>query len=156
MTRISKLRCESGSALIELAVSLPVLLLLLFGTADFARVFYDSIALSNAARAGAQYGADSLVSSKDTATMISTATGAIPGVAGVTASASRSCFCSSDAPAATSDITTIACTSTCAAGQHMLVEVTVIASKNFATQAHYPGIPQTIALSRSATMRVPN
>ena len=47
---------EAGAAIIELAVSLLMLVLLLLGTVDFARVFYADIELTNAARAGAQYG----------------------------------------------------------------------------------------------------
>ena len=49
-------RSERGSALVELAVTLPLLVLLVVGVADLARVFYVSMALTNAARAGAQYG----------------------------------------------------------------------------------------------------
>ena len=46
-----------GASIVELAVALPVIVLLVIGAADFARVFYMAIELQNAARAGAQYGA---------------------------------------------------------------------------------------------------
>lgn len=50
-------RPRSGTAATEFALVAPVLLLLTFGTVDFARVMHTSIALANAARAGVDYGA---------------------------------------------------------------------------------------------------
>ena len=46
-----------GSALLELAVAIPVLLLFTMAVVDYARVYYASIAVASAAMAGAQYGA---------------------------------------------------------------------------------------------------
>jgi Flp pilus assembly protein TadG len=42
-----------GQALVELAIILPVILLLLLGALDFGRVFYAQIAMTNAAKEGA-------------------------------------------------------------------------------------------------------
>lgn len=47
---------QSGSVLLELALVLPFLLLLVLGTTFFGRVFYTSILVNNAARAGAGHG----------------------------------------------------------------------------------------------------
>ena len=41
-----------GQSLVELALSLPVLLLLLLGTIDFGRMFFDYVQMRNAAREG--------------------------------------------------------------------------------------------------------
>src|SRR5260370_34099905 len=49
-----------GQSMTELAIAVPVLALLLVASADFARVFYFSIAVNNAARAVAQYGSQSI------------------------------------------------------------------------------------------------
>ncbi len=68
---------ENGSAIVELALCVPVLILIVLGTGDFARVFYTSIALSDAARAGAQYGAHSVTQSGNTSGMQTAATGAV-------------------------------------------------------------------------------
>lgn len=46
-----------GAAVVELAVVLPLLLLIVFGCVDFGRVAYHSIALNNATGAGAAYAA---------------------------------------------------------------------------------------------------
>jgi Flp pilus assembly protein TadG len=45
-------------AVVELAVILPLLVLLFVGTVDFGRVFYFSLTLENCARAGALYASD--------------------------------------------------------------------------------------------------
>lgn len=48
---------RSGQGVVELALSLPLLLLLLLGTIDIGRVFFDYVQLRNATREGAGYGA---------------------------------------------------------------------------------------------------
>ena len=54
-----------GQSLVELALTLPVLGILLIGTIDFARVYYAAMAVGQAARAGAAYGAQSVSTSGD-------------------------------------------------------------------------------------------
>ena len=46
-----------GQSIVELALALPLLLLLLLGTIDIGRVFFDYIQLRSAVREGAGYGA---------------------------------------------------------------------------------------------------
>lgn len=50
-------RAGRGQSLVELALALPFLLLLLLGTIDIGRAFFDYIQLRNAAYEGARYGA---------------------------------------------------------------------------------------------------
>lgn len=45
-----------GQALVELALVLPLLILLLFGTMEFGRIFHSYLALANASREGARAG----------------------------------------------------------------------------------------------------
>lgn len=51
--RIDALRNDLGQSLVELALSLPLLLVLLVGVGDVARVYAYTIAVSNAAREAA-------------------------------------------------------------------------------------------------------
>jgi Flp pilus assembly protein TadG len=52
-------RCRrSATAVVELAVLLPFLVMMFLVAADFARVFYFSLTLTNCARAGALYACD--------------------------------------------------------------------------------------------------
>ena len=49
-----KLRDQKGQALVELALILPILLLIIFGITEFGRAWYIENALTNAAREGAR------------------------------------------------------------------------------------------------------
>jgi Flp pilus assembly protein TadG len=144
-----------GSALVELAIALPVLLLVFFGTVDFARVIYVGNALTNAARAGAQYGSVSKTnaSASNIPAIKATAEAAFPTAQTITAIVSSpDCFCETDAAVATM----VAClpTPTCPGGQHVTIYVTVTTSATFSRVTPFPGIPATIALTRTARMRV--
>jgi Flp pilus assembly protein TadG len=141
---------ERGAALVELAIALPLLMLILVGTVDFARVFYMSIELTNAARAGAQFGAASLANSGRPADMQAAAVGAAPDIGHIDVTAARVCWCATNAAA----FTAVACNATCGAGEHLVASATVTASRTFTTIASLPGIPNAIVLTRTATMRV--
>lgn len=48
---------EKGQSLVEMALLLPVLLLMLLGLLDFGRVYYAMVAMNDAAQEGAAYAA---------------------------------------------------------------------------------------------------
>jgi hypothetical protein len=55
--RFSRLRAaEAGSSIVELAVAVPILLLLAIGVAEYGRLYFTQITVANAARSGAEYG----------------------------------------------------------------------------------------------------
>jgi Flp pilus assembly protein TadG len=159
-------RCsERGAALIELAVSLPVLIMVLVGTADFARVFYYAIELTNAARAGAQYAAYSQVQAGQSAQIQATAQSAAPNISPITVTLVAPfplCQCATNdgsLPLFQDPPTSPWCSSACPnptspSGRHLVETVTVTTTKTFTTFARIPGIPNTITLSRTATLRV--
>ena len=139
---------------------LPLLALILVGTADFARVFYTAIELTNAARAGAQAGAYSVAQSDPvTGPMLATANAA-SNVTPTTVAVGRTCVCADD----TSPLTTlVSCTAplatACPGALHRVMTVTVTASKTFSTISALLGVPCRLAvggcgLTRSATLRV--
>jgi len=58
MIFLQKLRNKSpGQSLTELAISLPLLFMILLGVVDLGRLYYSYITITNAAREGARYGA---------------------------------------------------------------------------------------------------
>jgi len=160
----SGVRCQRGSATVELAFALPLLVAVIVGTVDFARAFYWDMALTSAARAGAQWGARNTTNAANTATMKSTALTAgstdIPTLALTDITATCKLQCSPNSPGSptysTSDPSpSNACSESspsCSSG-HLIWLVTVNVSKAFTTRAAYPGIPSSIAMTRSATMR---
>jgi len=155
---LERWRSELGGALVELAVALPVLIIVFAGTIDFARVFYTAMNLTNAARAGAQYGGHNAAQSGDIATMLTTATSAT-GLSGVTAVASRTCQCANDTGTFSPTAPVNDCLSPEAIscpGRHVVITVTVTTSTTFNTIMSFgiPGFMRSLSLSRSATMRV--
>ena len=50
------LRNEKGASAVEMAIVLPLLLILLFGIIEFGLVLYDKAVITNASREGARYG----------------------------------------------------------------------------------------------------
>lgn len=142
-------RSARGAALVELALAVPMLLVVLIGIADFARVFYHASGLTNAARAGAQYGAQSVVWSAS-ATQ-SAAQAASPTTQPYSVpTPDRTCGCMDDAGA---NFTTVACSASCPSGRHMAVFVTVTATRTFSSIITLGSFPPSINLVRGVTMR---
>jgi Flp pilus assembly protein TadG len=139
---------DSGQALAEMAIVLPFLLVLFVGVIDFCRIFYTSMMLTQAARAGVQYGGQSKAKSQQFAEMqqvaIDTASDLTPVIA---ANATRYCECPSGGQ--------VDCSTNCGVDGAPRVYVTVTTGYTFNTFFPYPGIPTNIALSRTAVMLVP-
>ena len=76
MAKRTKQHCgsEAGSALVELALMMPIMMFLLVAVLEFARVAYAAIEVSNAAKAAVQYGASSIGASADATGMLNAAT----------------------------------------------------------------------------------
>jgi Flp pilus assembly protein TadG len=142
---------ERGSSLVELALLLPLLLLMFLGVVEIGRIFYVSIEVNNAARAGAAYGAQSNVTAGDTAGMERVAQQDAPNVPGLQATASYYCACSNDAGTVTG---AGPCTDTCGAGNHEVIFVKVNTSASFTTLSHFPGLPTPLTTYGQAIMRV--
>lgn len=51
------MKADSGQSLIEIAITVPLLLLILIGVVDIGRVYHHTIALASGAREGAAYAA---------------------------------------------------------------------------------------------------
>jgi len=150
-------RGQNGSAFVELALSLPVLMVVLVGAADFARVLYMGIELTNAARAGAQYGAHNLTQSGDITTMRSTAIAAAPNITGMTATPTQNCRCATNSGTFSALAGGTTCSdppTTSCPGKHRVMMVTVQTQATFTIIARNIVLPRTLTLTRTATQRV--
>lgn len=139
----SRQRIRTGSAAVELALCVPILAFLVMGAVDFARVFYLSVEVAAAARAGATFGSRSTTSVDDTAGITLAATRAAPEAASLQVSTSKLCGCS--------DGTTGTCASVSCSPKYTYIRVQAQAA--FATTCPYPGIPSSIPVSAVAQMR---
>ena len=138
---------SAGSSLIELAVILPVLLLMLLGAVDLGRAYFAAIEVSSAAAAGALYGS---LSPTDIPGMQAAALLDGSDLAGMTSTATWGCQCSDGSSAS------VACASppTCAVNAVQYVQVNT--AFLYAPLLRYPGIPTSLALKGSARMRAGN
>jgi Flp pilus assembly protein TadG len=141
-------RSERGGALVELAVVLPVIVLIAIGVMDYGRVYYTSVTVVNAARAGAEWGAygrNGSVTDNTEIQNFAKLEGAEAGTINVTSH--MVCRC-------TPGGATVSCTTTCSGGYGApQVYVTAIATKTVTLLLKYPGLPSTVTISDSATFR---
>jgi Flp pilus assembly protein TadG len=152
----TRLRSDSGQHLVELALVTPVLLLLLVGMIELGRFAFLSIVVANAARTGAAFASQGLVQSVDTTDIQTAADNDFQNngqnVSNLTVSSSTSCGCDS-AGTVTSQSCNGSGAGTCGTG-HWVVMVSVTASGTFNSLFGYPGLPKSISVSRTSTMRV--
>jgi Flp pilus assembly protein TadG len=140
-------RGEQGSAVIETGLLLPVILLMLCGAMDFARVFVAAIVVESAARAGVQYGSFS-VGKAEYAGMNAAgeSDAAGQGLTGVVVSSRTFCGCNTS----TSEVS---CTTETCSGSVPSGYVETTARYTFNPIVRFPGIPRDIELSSSARFR---
>ena len=100
---MAKRQRDRGAAAVEMAIVLPMLLLVIAGLADLGRAFYYQIVISNAAREGARM----LALNYTTAQMQARVSAAAMGISGVTTPAFTVCPASVPAPPATPPAATV-------------------------------------------------
>jgi Flp pilus assembly protein TadG len=142
------LRSDRGSSLFEMALLTPFLLLLLLGVVDFGRAYYLSSEVAGAAHAGALYATENPF---DNAGIDNAAIGDAPNVPGLTANninVSEGCECSDGTGFSANCSST---PTTCSANVVSKISVTV--SAVYTTLFPWPGVPRSISLTQTATMR---
>jgi Flp pilus assembly protein TadG len=157
--QLSTLRSgEEGSALVELALSLPMLCLMLLGATEFARIAYAAIEVTNAAHSAAVYAASSSAAAGDSTGITNAAIGDSPNLAGsnavsVVTPLGFSCSCSNTAYTPTSCSDNNTCVSHNAA---MITTVTVQTQTTFSPMITLPGFSPTVTLKGSSSQVVSN
>ena len=143
-------RISRGQSVLELAIVAPAILTLLIVVGDYARIFYAAQEVSNAARAGAQYGAQSLNTSVDTSG-IQNAAAADGGDVG-TMNVTSSTFCTCSGSTATVTCGPTACVAP--ANEKVFVSVSTSATFKPAVQWYLLPLPASIPLSSTAVLEV--
>lgn len=147
---------QAGVALVEFALVVPLLALLLVGIIEIGRYAYFSIAVANAARAGAQYGAYDTARAVDVVGMQNAAIAdGQNNIKAITAAANDVCTCwnSTTGTESPSPPAHTQCGQPCASGVPVTY-VEVDTSGNFSSMFSYPLFPRTFAVSAKAIMRV--
>ena len=134
----------AGTSLIELALVLPVLVLILAGAVDFGRAYVLALQVASAAQAGAAYGNQSFT---DTVGMIAAAKLNAPGIPTLSVSATFGCECHDGSGVV------VSCTSAPVCAQNVLNYAEVTASTPYTPILPYPGIPSTLNLKSKTRVR---
>jgi Flp pilus assembly protein TadG len=136
---------QAGQSLVETALLVPVLATILLGATELARVAYAAIEVSNAAKAGVQYGGQNGSTASD-ATGISNAAASDAGnLTGLTTTSSYSCACS-DGSAST-------CLPTDCANSHIEETLTVNTQATIDPLIYLKGLPKTYTLKGKAIQK---
>jgi Flp pilus assembly protein TadG len=140
-------RCNSGQSLVETALAVSLCSVLILGAAEFGRLAYAGIEISDSARAGVEYGSQSLPDSKDFSNMTAAASLSAPDIPNLTLTASNYCKCSNG--------NSSTCTTTsCPIGTRNITYVQVVTSGTINPLIYVPGLPKSYSLSGKAVMRV--
>jgi Flp pilus assembly protein TadG len=139
-------RSQSGAAMVEFAVVLPVLVFLVIGVIEIGRYMFFGIELAHMAEAGAQYGSLSMANSQNTTAIVAAVNADAPnsGITSVSVSPSPTCTYGG--------VQTPCPSGTEAPGYTYYVSVKITGTMN--SLLNYPGIPSGIPVSASTTMRV--
>lgn len=139
-------RKEAGQTLVEIAFLFPLFIVALVGAAELGRLAYAAVVVSNAARAGLQYGAQSRATAQDSTGMQQAALNDGVNVSGMTAVATHSCSCANGG--------TSTCSSGDCSGSRLIEYVQVNTSANVKMLFHCPGLPASLNVKAQAVMRV--
>lgn len=148
---------QRGNAILELALAMPLMLVLCVGAADFGRMFYHVVTLVDAANTGASYGALRVAHSgavTEIEQIVKTAASDVSRVKTVDATASRVCVCPGTTLSNLNQNTVDCYTGSCVGYGEPQMYVRVETTQDFETIGLYPGINQKRELSPTVYRRV--
>jgi Flp pilus assembly protein TadG len=141
---------------LELALCLPVFVLLILGGAEIANIAWASLRLNNAAHAGAQFGSQSRANAAHIADIEIATQNEAPGLP-ITFPADpvQACSCI-DPSTGTTGAGSTGCQTLvqCPAPYVIFDNITVTTQAIVTPLVHYPGLPASYTLNASATMGV--
>jgi Flp pilus assembly protein TadG len=151
------LKREEGQALVETALSMTLLILMMLGAVEFGQMAFSAIAIGNAAKAAAQYAAQSHVTAADLAGMQQAAQNEYPTPSSLTlvsptATSGYACTCAGTGVSVV--CTNNSVSSPACPGSYMEVTVTVQTQVSFTPGIHIPGLPGPFQLKGTAKQKV--
>jgi Flp pilus assembly protein TadG len=138
-----------GSALVELTLFAPILLMTAVFTMDLGLAIYHKMQVQHAAQAGVQYTISH--GSFDSAAITSAVTNATT-YAGISATPAPSQFCGCRS---NSGVTSATCGATCTDGSTAGNYVRVSSQATHSTIVRYPGMPNSFSFTSQSTVRIP-
>ncbi len=143
-------RWHRGQSYVELAFSMFFLTTLLLLACDLGRIFYTYVTVSDAARAGAQFGSESLTTAANASGIKSAVLNDASNISLTSGSPTISqCTCVSTATTVSICPSAYDCSDNPGA-----TYVTVTVSASLSTFGRYPGLSNPVTLTRTAEMQV--
>lgn len=139
-----------GATTVELAIATPLLMLMMVGAADFARIFYHSITLANASGTGAFYGSQGHVQAASFNKISTVARDDARNLENVSARAELVCDCPDSTPGSFVDCTDAVCNSY---GYPRAYSKTTV-QQEFSPMIPWPGIPNPVVITQRTYTRV--
>ena len=151
------LKREEGQALVETALSMTLLILMMLGAVEFGQMAFSAIAVGNAAKAAAQYAAQSHVTAADLAGMQHAAQNEYPTPSSLTlvsptATSGYACTCAGTGVSVV--CTNNSVSSPACPGSYMEVTVTIQTQVSYTPGIHIPGLAGPFQLRGSAKQKV--
>jgi Flp pilus assembly protein TadG len=140
------IKSDSGQAMVELAILLPVATMLLLGIAEIGRLANASIVVSHAARAGVQYAAQNRVTASSNTQIIQAAKADAPAFPNLTVTPSHYCTCA--------DGTSSTCQPTDCSGSRIIEYVKVDTQTQLPSMFGYYKFPKSYTVKGEKIMRV--
>ena len=137
---------QEGNALVEFALTMPVLIVLVLGAAELGSITYASVEVANAARAGVSYGCQTSTTAADTTGIQNTAAADAPDVTLGTTTVTTSCICS-DGSAST-------CKTTDCSTSNIETILTVQTQASVTPLIHIPAVPTSFTVHGQAVQKV--
>ena len=146
---------ESGASIVETALTLPMLVTLLLGAVEFARVSYANIEVANAARAAVSYGAQNTTTVSDTTGIQTVAADDAANLTGLTTTPIESGICSDGtACTGTNNGAGPTCQNTDCSSSSIENMLTVTTQATMQPIIHVPGLPTSYTLKGKAIQKV--
>jgi Flp pilus assembly protein TadG len=139
---------EAGASIVEVALLIPLLMVILFGMIDLGRWVFLAIEVSSAARAGAQYGGQNRGTALDTTGIQTAAQNDVPDISGLhVASSTSTCWCSS-APG-----TAVSCSiGSCTGASQLIPLLQVTTSTSYSPWIAYPPFKSAVTITGQAVV----
>lgn len=134
----------SGTAVVELALVLPVLVYLLIGMIEVGRFAYYGILAAHAVRSGLQYGTQNVMTAADTTGIRSATLTDAQNVPAFSVTTTYFCELNNVAADCSANVTGLA--------YFLKVQVT----GTFTSLLNYPGVPNHVPITSTGVMRVAN
>jgi len=137
---------ETGGALVETALTMPMLLVLLLGAVEFANVAYTSLEVTSAAKAGVSYGARTGGTTGDTAGIAYAAANDAANLQTLKVTSTFSSYACSDGTAITGPDYSSQC-----GNSHLEQTLTVVTQATIQPLIHIAGLPTQYTITSQAS-----